>query len=123
MTAHAAKQAVRGTVLGVRGTARCTKASCSRELAEGDEIATLVYRHSDESVWTVGSVFCRACRVEQVRHPTLGAEEYVVAARVGSTMDVVEQIARLTIIVPEVLDTAGPSQGHMRSDMNVIRGP
>jgi hypothetical protein len=72
----------------------------------GSEVAALVYRHSDDSTFTVGVLFCRACRVEEVRHPTRGAAEYVVHARLGRVADIAEQRHWLAISDPEVVDSS-----------------
>ena len=70
MNAFVCRQATRGTPVGHEGTARCVRAKCAASLTEGSEVAALVYRHSDDRAFTVGSLFCCTCRVGEVRHPT-----------------------------------------------------
>ena len=112
MSAFACRQAARGTpAVGHEGTAQCVRAKCDAPLTEGSEVAALVYRQSDECAFTVDSLFCRACRVGRVRHPTRGAAEYVVHARLGAVADAAEQRHWLTIIDPEVVDSSPPTDG------------
>lgn len=111
MSAFDCRQATRGTPVGHGGTARCVRAECSASLSEGSEVAALVYRQSDESAFTVGRLYCHACRVEEVRHPTQGAEEYLVHARLGTVADVGEQRHWLAVIDPEVVDSSSPTDG------------
>lgn len=109
MSTFACRQATRGTPVGHEGTAQCVRTKCSALLTEGSAVAALVYRHSDDSSFTVGSLFCDSCRVGEVRHPTQGAEEYVVHARLGTVADTAEQRHWLAIIGPEVVDSSPPT--------------
>ena len=111
MSAFACRQAARGTTVGHEGTARCVRAKCDAPLTEGTEVAVLVYRHSDECAFTVGALFCRACRVGEVRHPTRGAEEHVVHARLGTVADTAEQRHWLAVIDPKIVDSSPPTDG------------
>ena len=111
MSAFACRQATQGTPVGHEGTARCVRAKCDAPLTGGSEVAALVYRHSDECAFTVGVLFCRACRVEEVRHPTQGTEEYVVHARLGTVADAAEQRHWLAVIDPEIVDSSPPTDG------------
>jgi hypothetical protein len=106
MSAFACRQATRGTPVGHEGTARCVRAKCSALLTEGSAVVALVYRHSDGNAFTIGALFCHACRGGEVRHPTYGAEEYVVHARLGGVADAAEQRHWLAIIDPEVVDSS-----------------
>ncbi|WP_273837509.1 hypothetical protein [Halococcus sp. PRR34] len=109
MSAFDCRQAARGTPVGHEGTARCVRAECSAPLSEGSEVAAFVYRQSDQSAFTVGGLYCQACRVGEVRHPTQGAEEYVVHARLGTVADVGKQRHWLAVIDPEVVDSSSPT--------------
>ena len=111
MNAFACRQATRGTPVGHEGTVRCVHAKCDAPLTEGSEIATLVYRQRDECAFTVGSLFCRVCRVGEVRHPTRGAEEYLVHARLGTVADAAEQRHWLALIDPEIVNSSPPTDG------------
>ena len=111
MSAFACRQATRGTPVGHEGTVRCVRAKCNAPLTEGSEVATLVYRESDDCGFTVGSLFCRACHVGEVRHPTRGTEEHVVHARLGTVADAAEQRHWLAVIDPEIVDSSLPTNG------------
>ena len=111
MNAFACRQAARGTPIGHEGTVRCVRAKCDAPVTEGSEVAALVYRQSDDCAFTVGSLFCRACRVGEVRHPTRGAEEHVVHARLGTVADAAEQRHWLTVIDPKIVDSSLPTDG------------
>ena len=111
MNASACRQATRGTPVGHKGTLRCVRAKCESLLTEGSEVGALVYRHSDECSFTVGSLLCRACRAKEVRHPTRSAEEYVVYARLGTVADVAEQRHWLVIIDPEIVASSLATDG------------
>ena len=78
---------------------------------EGSAVTALVYRHSDDSAFTVGALFCRDCRVREVRHPRRGTEEYVVHARLGTVADAAEQRHWLAVIDPEVVDSSPSTEG------------
>lgn len=106
MSAFACRQATRGTPICHEGTARCVRATCSAPLTEGSEVAALVNQQCDDCAFTVGSLFCCACRVRQVRHPARGAEEYVVYARLGKVADAAEQHHWLAVIDPEIVDSS-----------------
>ena len=111
MNAFACRQATRGTPVGHEGTLQCVRAECEAALREGSEVAALVYQQSDECAFTVGSLFCRACHSGGVRHPTRGAEEYVVRARLGTVADVAEQRHWLVIIDPEIVVSSLATDG------------
>ena len=111
MSAFACRQATRGTPVGHEGTLRCVRAKCAAPLTEGSEVAALVYRKSDDGGFTVGSLFCRGCRVGEVRHPTRGAEEHVVHARLATVADAAEQRHWLVVIDPEIVDSSLATDG------------
>jgi len=60
------------------GLPRCT--TCGTFLAENAQLTAYAYRFSDEPTLSVARVYCEVCDRTTVRHPTLGAEEVVVAA-------------------------------------------
>ncbi|WP_160135334.1 hypothetical protein [Halococcus salsus] len=111
MSAFACRQATRGTPVGHEDSLRCVRAKCEAALTEGSEVAALVYRQGDECAFTVGSLFCRACRVGEVRSPTQGSEEYVVYARLGTVADVAEQRHWLVIVDPEIVASSLATDG------------
>ena len=110
MNAFACRQATRGTPVGHEGTVRCVRAKCEAPLTEGSEVAALVYRQDDDDGFTVGSLFCRACHVGEVRHPRRGVKEYVVHARLGTVADAAEQRHWLAVIDPKIVDSS-PTDG------------
>ena len=118
MSTFACRQATQGTPIGHEGTARYVRAKCAASLTEGSEVAALVYRQSDECAFTVDSLFCRTCCVEEVRRPTQGAEEYVVHARLGTVADAAEQRHWLAVIDPEIVDSSPPTDG----SVNTVEG-
>ena len=111
MSAFACRQATRGTPVGQEDALQCVHTECEASLTEGSEVAALVYRQSNECAFTVGSLFCRACRVGEVRNPTRGAEEYVVRARLGTVADVAEQRHWLVIVDPKIVASSLATDG------------
>jgi len=103
------EQAFEGHAVGVGGKACCT--DCKRTVRSGDLVGVYVYRTSDATLWDVARLSCAECRRSAIDHPTLGAAELMLHARLGVTSDSATQSSRLTLWGMDAVDYNPPKEG------------
>lgn len=104
-----AKQALAGVQLATGGKTACT--DCDRTIREGDEIGVYAVCREETDGFETPQVYCRSCRSETIRHPTLGARELTVFGRLAMTTDRATQTATATLRNPEPVAYSATDDG------------
>jgi len=102
-------QVFEGYTVGSGGKAACT--GCQRTVRDGDPVGIYAHQTSDAARWDIARLFCVDCRGASIQHPTTGATEVVLHARLGVTSDAATQSARLTLRDIETMQLSPPEDG------------
>jgi len=103
------EQVFEGHAVGTGGKACCT--GCKRTVRSGDPVGVYVHRASDATLWDVARLSCAECRRAAISHPTLGAVELVLEARLGVTSDSATQSSRLALCDVETVTHSPAGEG------------
>lgn len=103
------EQVFEGHAVGAGGKACCTV--CKRTVRDGDPVGAYVYQTSDATLWNVARLACADCRRSTIPHPTLGAAELVLHARLGVTSDSATQSSRLALCGVEEVTRSPAGEG------------
>lgn len=104
-----ARQALAGTRLATGGKTACT--DCDRPIREGDKVGVYATREQGADDFETPRVYCRSCRQETIRHPTLGARELLAFGRLAMTTDRTTRTAHATLRTPELVAHSPADEG------------
>lgn len=103
------EQTFDGRAVSAGGKTICT--GCKRTVRSGDAVGVYAYRTADAVRWDVARVSCGECRLAAIPHPTLGADELALHARLGVTSDTATQNSQLVLCGCESVARSPPGEG------------